>query len=330
MYCRPSCAARRADPRNVSFHTSSAEAERAGFRACRRCRPEQTSPQQPVLDAVARACRAIERAATTPPLAVLARTAGLSPHHFHRVFKKTTGVTPGQYAAGVRSRRLATGLLRGRGVTDAIYGAGYGSGSRVYERSAQLLGMTPGQYRAGAPDVPITFTTGTSTLGGVLVARTATGVCAILLGDTPEALEADLRRRFPRAAVARGTAALARLLQRVVTVIERPGTPPELPLDIRGTVFQVRVWDALRRIPAGATASYAEVARAIGAPSSARAVAAACGANPLAVVVPCHRVVRGDGSLSGYRWGLDRKRALLQREGGIPDPHPRPGSSSRS
>ena len=312
VYCRPACAARTPNPRNVAFHATAAEARAAGFRACRRCRPDEAPAAQRQAELVARACRTIEAAQEAPTLAALAREAELSPHHFHRLFRSVTGLTPRAYAAAARADRLRQGLAQGDSVTEAIHAAGYGSTSRVYERP--LLGMTPSGYRAGGAGEDIVFAVGQSSFGAVLVARSDRGVCAILMGDDAEALARDLAQRFPKARLVAGDSAFEALVARVVGFVEAPRIGLELPLDVRGTAFQRRVWQALQAIPAGATASYADVAAAIGAPSAVRAVAGACAANPLAVAVPCHRVVRTDGGLSGYRWGAARKRALLARE----------------
>ena len=266
--------------------------------------------------AVTRACRLIERSDELPSLDRLAAAAGLSRFHFHRVFKRLTGVTPKAYADGQRARRLRDGLAAGASVTAAIYGAGFGSSGRFYASSTARLGMRPSAARAGGAGATIRFAVGQCSLGAVLVAATEVGVCTIALGDDPARLVRELQDRFPKAALAGGDAGFERWVAAVVGLVERPaaGLDPELPLDIRGTAFQLRVWEALRAIPPGSTASYAEIARRIGRPGASRAVAAACAANPVAVAIPCHRVVRTDGSLSGYRWGVQRKAALLDRE----------------
>jgi AraC family transcriptional regulator of adaptative response/methylated-DNA-[protein]-cysteine methyltransferase len=316
VYCRPSCGSRRANPKNVRFHRTTADAERAGFRPCRRCKPDQPALEQIQAAKVADICRAIESAGETPGLADLARRAGLSPYHFHRVFKSVTGVTPRNYAAAHRSRRVRDELQkRSKTVTEAIYDAGFNSGGRFYETSGQLLGMTPTDYRAGGAETEMHFAVGECSLGSILVARSAKGVCAILLGDDPAVLVRDLEDRFPRATLVGGDTAFEQVVAKVVGFVERPALGLDLPLDVRGTAFQQRVWQALREIPAGSTASYTEIAARLGAANGARAVAHACGSNPLAVAIPCHRVVRADGSLSGYRWGVERKRTLLRREG---------------
>ncbi|HET9405346.1 MAG TPA: bifunctional DNA-binding transcriptional regulator/O6-methylguanine-DNA methyltransferase Ada [Burkholderiales bacterium] len=316
VYCRPSCGSRRARPENVRFFASGADAERAGFRPCKRCRPDQPTRDQQLAAKVAETCRFIEAAAETPGLRELAARAGLSAYHFHRVFKAVTGVTPRAYAAAHRARRVRGELRRGGTVTEAIYGAGYGSNGRFYETADAVLGMTPGAYRAGGANTEIRFAIGKCALGSILVAQSARGICAIFLGDDPGALARELQDRFPRARLIGGDRAYEKLVAKVVGFVEAPALGLDLPLDVRGTAFQQRVWQALRRIPAGRTASYTEIAKRIGSPQSVRAVAGACAANALAVAIPCHRVVRNDGGLSGYRWGVERKRALLKREAG--------------
>jgi len=316
VYCRPSCPARAARPENVAFHADCAAAEAAGFRPCKRCRPREASPADARAALMARICRYIDAAPEPPRLAELARQAGLSPFHFQRVFKATVGLSPRGYALAQRARRVRGELKRAASVTQAILDAGYNSGGRFYATSNEVLGMTPRAFRAGGTNTSIHFAVGECSLGTVLVARSAKGICAILLGDDPEALLRDLQDRFPRANLLGGDALFERCVAEVVRFVDAPARGLKLPLDVRGTVFQQKVWQALRRIPAGSTASYAEIARRIGAPQSARAVAQACAANALAVAIPCHRVVRRDGSLSGYRWGIERKRALLESEGG--------------
>jgi len=256
----------------------------------------------------------IEDAEETPSLDDLARAAGMSPFHFHRVFKSVTGLTPRAYAQARRAERVRSALTGSRTVTEAIYDAGFNSGSRFYEKSQQVLGMTPRRFRAGGQQSIIRFAVGECSLGSILVAATDKGVCAILLGDDPEALVRDLQDRFDRAELVGGDAAFEALVAKVVGLVEQPRLGHDLPLDVRGTAFQQRVWQALQEIPAGETASYAQVAEQIGRPGAVRAVAQACAANALAVAIPCHRVVRTDGALSGYRWGVERKQALLQRE----------------
>ena len=314
VYCRPSCAARLPRPENVSFHASVAEAERAGFRPCKRCKPDQASLATQQAAMVAELCRFIEQAEQPPTLETLAERAGMSPFHLHRVFKAVTGLTPKAYASAQRAERMRRELAASGTVTDAIYGAGYGSGSRFYEQADQVLGMTASRFRAGGADTAIRFAIGQCSLGAILVARSERGVCAIALGDDPQVLARELQDRFPKARLIGGDADFERLVAQVVGFVEAPQLGLDLPLDVCGTAFQQRVWQALQNIPAGRTLSYAELAERIGAPKSVRAVAQACGANTLAVAIPCHRVVRSDGALSGYRWGVERKRALLERE----------------
>ncbi|MEQ1775922.1 MAG: bifunctional DNA-binding transcriptional regulator/O6-methylguanine-DNA methyltransferase Ada [Burkholderiales bacterium] len=314
VYCRPSCAARRARPENVRFYATCADAERAGFRACKRCKPGQPSLIEQHAAMVGKVCRLIERAETVPSLAALAKHASMSTYHFHHVFKAATGLTPKAYAAAHRARRVRSELGRGGKVTDAIFDAGYNSNGRFYEKSNALLGMTPTNYRAGGADTEIRFAIGECFLGSILVAASERGVCAILMGDDPDALARDLRDRFPRAHLIGGDKKFGQLVAKVIGFVEAPAKGLNLPLDVRGTAFQQRVWQALQKIPTGSTATYTQIAKRIGAPKAVRAVAGACAANALAVVIPCHRVVRHDGGLAGYRWGVERKRALLKRE----------------
>lgn len=314
VYCRPSCPSRTARPENIAFHESPAEAERAGFRPCKRCTPQSKSRLEERACIVADLCRYIETADHSPSLEALARRAGWSIHHMHRTFKSLTGLTPKAYGEAERAKRLRRGLDHGDPVTQSIYNAGYGSSGRFYAESNQVLGMTPGRYRAGGADTAIRFAVGQSTLGAVLVAQSDLGVCAILLGDDPDALVRELEDQFPAATLLAGDRGFEQTIARVVGFLEAPAVGLDLPLDIRGTAFQRRVWEALRHIPPGETLSYSEVAERIGAPGSARAVAGACAGNPLAVAIPCHRVVRRDRALSGYRWGVERKHELLDRE----------------
>lgn len=314
VYCRPGCSARRPRRENVRFHATREEAERAGFRPCRRCRPDEPPLAERRAEAVARACRLIETAGEAPNLDALAEAAGMSRYHFHRVFKGVTGVTPRAYAAARRAERMREALRAESTVTEAIYEAGFGSGGRFYAQAADVLGMAPANFRRGGAAETIRFAAGVCSLGSILVAATAKGVCAILLGDDPDALVHELEERFPRAELVGGDPAFEALVARVVGFVEAPALGLDLPLDVRGTAFQRRVWQALRNVPVGETASYRQIAERIGAPKAARAVARACAANPLAVAVPCHRVVRADGAPSGYRWGVERKRALLDRE----------------
>jgi AraC family transcriptional regulator of adaptative response/methylated-DNA-[protein]-cysteine methyltransferase len=314
VYCRPSCAARLARRENVDFHLTGADAERAGFRPCKRCRPNEAGLAERHAAAVAKACSLIDAADEMPSLDALADAVGLSRYHFHRVFKAVTGVTPKAYADARRGERVRQELARSETVTQAIYGAGFNSNGRFYAASDNLLGMTPTEYRAGGNGNVIRFAVGECSLGSILVAATDKGVCAIEFGDDPDALVHALQDRFPKAQLVGGDHAFEQLVAKVVGFIEAPAQGLDLPLDIRGTAFQKRVWNAIRDIPAGATASYADLARRIGRPSASRAVAQACASNTLAVAIPCHRVVRRDGGLSGYRWGVERKEALLTRE----------------
>lgn len=314
VYCRPSCGARTPRPENVSFHASRTDAEAAGFRPCKRCRPDLPPLAERQAAMVAALCRQIDDADTLPSLDALAASAGCSRFHLLRVFRAHTGLTPRAWAAARRAERLRERLADGASVTEAIVDAGYGSTSRVYEKSARPLGMTPRRYRAGGADTDIRFAIAQCALGALLVAASPQGVCAIALGDDADALARELQDRFPQARLSGDDADFARVVAQVVGFVEAPRIGLALPLDLRGTAFQQRVWAALRAIPPGQTLSYAELAQRIGAPAAVRAVASACAANTLAVAVPCHRVVRTDGSLSGYRWGVARKRALLDRE----------------
>ncbi|HYF23959.1 MAG TPA: bifunctional DNA-binding transcriptional regulator/O6-methylguanine-DNA methyltransferase Ada [Caulobacteraceae bacterium] len=312
IYCRPGCPARLPLRRNVRFFDTVEQARAAGFRACKRCRPDEAG--SPHAEAVARACRSIEAAEAAPTLESLAAEAGLSPFHFHRVFKAGTGVTPAQYAAAIKDRRAKAAMAEGASVTEALFDAGYGSASRFYDRAEDRFGMAPARWRKGGADERILIATAPCAFGHVLVGATERGLCAVELGDDPTALRADFQRRFAAAQAVDHDPGLERLLAEVVALIEQPGRACDLPLDVRGTAFQQRVWDALRRIPAGETWTYAQLAEAVGAPRAVRAVGAACGANRVAVVIPCHRVVGSDGKLTGYRWGVDAKRALIERE----------------
>jgi AraC family transcriptional regulator, regulatory protein of adaptative response / methylated-DNA-[protein]-cysteine methyltransferase len=314
VYCRPSCGSRLPHRRNVAFYTTPAEAERAGFRACKRCNPTAQGPDERLAAAVARACQLIETADELPRLDDLARRAGMSPFHFHRVFKAATGVTPKAYADAHRGRRIRDELKCAGTVTEAIYGAGFNSNARFYESAGDLLGMTPSAFREGGAGTSIRFAVGECSLGSILVAATEKGVCAIQFGDDPDALVRDLQDTFPKAKLIGGDEAFEQAVAQVVGFVEAPQRGLGLPLHVRGTAFQQRVWQALRAIPAGATASYSEIAEKIGEAKAARAVAQACGANLVAVAIPCHRVVRRDGTPAGYRWGVARKQALLSKE----------------
>lgn len=317
IYCRPGCSSRQPKQANVRFFDDARAAEAAGFRPCKRCMPQASAAPDPNREAVLLACRLMDAAEEPLSLAELAAAAGLSPYHFHRLFKRTTGITPNAYARARRADRLRETLQEERSVTTALYDAGYGSSSRLYAESDTTLGMTPSTYKNGAPGEAIRFAVAPSYLGHVLVAASERGICRIDLGDSAAALEDRLRETFPKAEIAPGGPEFTETVAAVLAFLDVPRPLLGLPLDIRGTAFQRQVWSALQQIPPGATMSYAEVAEAIGKPNAVRAVAGACAANTLAVAIPCHRVVRSDGELGGYRWGLERKEALLAHEGGL-------------
>jgi len=314
IYCAPSCPSRQPKPENILYFDDAEAAERAGFRPCKRCRQGLISLAQFHASRVLQACRLLEQSAHMLTLNQLAAEVGISPYHFHRLFKAQTGVTPKEYQQAQRVRRVRENLTDSATVTEAIYAAGYPSDSRFYETSAATLGMTPQNFRAGGRNVRVWFAVGKSSLGHILVAESQRGICAILLGDDPEKLINELQNSFPQAELLGGDADFEQRIAIVVGLVEAPDIGLDLPLDIRGTAFQQRVWQALRDIPPGTTASYAEIASKIGSPKAVRAVAGACAANLLAVAIPCHRVVKTDGNISGYRWGVERKRSLLARE----------------
>jgi AraC family transcriptional regulator of adaptative response/methylated-DNA-[protein]-cysteine methyltransferase len=315
VYCRPTCPSRRPLREHVRCFDTVAAAERAGFRPCRRCHPERgASPDDDRRNRVLAACRTIERAESPPTLAALADKAGLSRFHFQRLFKRVVGVTPREYHAAQRRERLQQSLGRGDAVDAALYDAGYGSPSRVYERTGALLGMSPGAYRNGAPGAQVRCGYARTALGWLVVAATARGVCAIELGASRAALAERMGRRFSRATLVGADPELDAWLDALVAFIATPSQRIELPLDVRGTAFQQRVWRALQAIPPGATLSYGELARRVGLPQGARAVARAVASNPAALAIPCHRVIASDGAIGGYRWGVERKRKLLARE----------------
>ncbi|GAB2848990.1 bifunctional DNA-binding transcriptional regulator/O6-methylguanine-DNA methyltransferase Ada [Pseudoduganella ginsengisoli] len=318
VYCRPSCPSRHALRANISFHLTAQDARQAGFRPCLRCKPDLPPLAERHAALVAQMCRLIEEAETEPDLASLAEASGVSRFHFHRIFKAQTGLTPKAYAAGVRQRRMQAQLAQltdsGK-VTDVIYASGFNSSGRFYAQSNGALGMQPSAYRGGGHGETIRFAIAQCSLGAILVASTDKGICAILIGDDPDALARDLQDRFPKAELAGAEADYERVVAAVIGLVEAPEIGLDLPLDVRGTAFQQRVWQVLRSIPAGRTVSYTELAELVGAPNGARAVASACAANAIAIAIPCHRVVRTDGSLSGYRWGVERKQVLLEREG---------------
>lgn len=315
VYCRPTCAARLALRENLEFHRTADDAERAGFRACKRCRPRDLSQSERHAGIVERACRLLESATEPVALAALAASAELSPYYLHRLFKRHVGMTPHAYSAAHRLRRVGDELRDGASVTAAIHEAGYSSTSRFYEAQSGALGMKPSSLRRGAEGITMRAVVSTCSLGHVLVAATSRGVCAIAFGAEPSSLFAELRGRFPRAEVQAADAELDTLTARVVEMIDAARLPETIPLDLIGTAFQQKVWRELRNIPRGATLTYSEIARRVGAPRAVRAVGTACGRNPVAVAVPCHRVVREDGSLGGYRWGIERKEQLLAQEG---------------
>jgi AraC family transcriptional regulator of adaptative response/methylated-DNA-[protein]-cysteine methyltransferase len=317
IYCRPSSSARLPKRENVVFFDTLQDAEAAGYRSSRRVAGDRTAAAARRAALVAEACRLIESVETELSLEELADKAGMSAFHFHRVFKAETGLTPKEYAVTTRAKRFREQLGEAETVTEAIYNAGFNSNSRFYEASAGMLGMHAREYRDGGQNTEIRFAVGQCSLGAILVAQSQRGICAILLGDDPDALVRDLQDQFNKAKLIGGNAGFERMMAEVVGFVEQPALGLNLPLDVRGTAFQARVWQALRKIPPGATVSYAEIAESIGSPKAVRAVAQACAANHIAVAIPCHRVVRRDGDLSGYRWGVERKRELLQREGSI-------------
>jgi AraC family transcriptional regulator of adaptative response/methylated-DNA-[protein]-cysteine methyltransferase len=316
VYCRPSCPARLARRRNVAFHPTPKDAERAGFRACKRCKPSDPSAPGEQAAIVARACKLIVDADEPLSLDALAEAIGMSPWHFHRVFKSMTGLTPKAYATAHRAERMHQELSRRGTVTSAIYNSGFNSNGRFYAVSNQRLGMKPTEFQAGGVGATIRFAVGECSLGSILVAASDLGICSIAMGNDPDTLVRELQDRFPNAELIGGDKKFERMVARVVAFVENPSAGLELPLHVQGTAFQQRVWKALCDIPCGTTCTYSELARKLGQPNAMRAVAGACAANNLAVAIPCHRVVRTNGSLSGYRWGVERKEKLLQFEAG--------------
>ncbi len=317
VYCRPTCASRRPRREQVRFFAGPEAAERAGFRACRRCRPQETAFRDPQAALVQRLCRYMDAHLEEPiNLDVLGRQAGLSAFHLQRTFKRVLGVSPLQYARVRRLLNLKSRLKGGDDVTSALYAAGYGSSSRLYEHASGHLGMTPATYRSGGAGADIRYAMAESKLGRVLVAATERGVCAVRFADSSSELVSELRHEFPLSSVREDASALRDLVARVVDCINGTEPHPDIALDIHGTAFQAKVWETLRRIPRGQTRSYAQIAEALKQPKAVRAVARAIASNPVAVIVPCHRVVRSDGSLGGYRWGLERKEQLLEAERG--------------
>jgi AraC family transcriptional regulator of adaptative response/methylated-DNA-[protein]-cysteine methyltransferase len=315
IYCRPTCPSRRPKRENVAFFPLPEAAEQAGFRACRRCHPEQVAVRDPQVELVQRVCRAIAANPEEPPtLASLSMEVHLSPFHLQRTFKRVMGITPRQYADACRVGRLKDELRKGEAVTSALYGAGYGSASRLYESAPAHLGMTPAVYRRGGMGMRIHYTVVPCPLGLLLVAATERGICAINLGDTDDTLAAGLQREYPAAEITRDASGLDAAVEAIIRHLHGQEPHLDLPIDVQATAFQWRVWEALRAIPYGSTRSYSAIARAIGQPTAARAVAQACANNRVALAIPCHRVVRENGDLGGYRWGVERKRALLTQE----------------
>ena len=308
IYCKPSCPARRPKRANIRFLADSDAAREEGFRPCLRCKPDAVGRDR---IAVAQAIALIEQAEDAPTLDRLADTVGYAPHHFHRLFKRATGVTPAAYARSLKARRAVDALHQEERVTDAVYAAGYSAPSRFYDHAGKRLGMTPGVWKRGGAGVTIRWTLADTSLGPLLIAATDKGLCRVSFDEDAAALET----RFPNADIVPGGAALANLAARVVAEVETPGRDTDLPLDVQGTAFQEAVWQALRAIPAGETRSYAELAAMVGRPNAVRAAGTACGANNVAIVIPCHRVQRGDGTMGGYAYGVERKRILRRREG---------------
>jgi AraC family transcriptional regulator, regulatory protein of adaptative response / methylated-DNA-[protein]-cysteine methyltransferase len=315
VYCRPTCPSRRPRPDRVTFFARPEDAASAGFRPCKRCRPDNSRALDPAVERVRATCGRIARSNPTRiPLRSLAKASGVGEHQLLRTFKRVIGITPREYADAIRTGSLKSALRSGNGVADAGFAAGYGSGSRVYERAASVLGMTPARYAAGAKGETVKYTIARSSIGHVLVAATARGICSVTIGSDPAALERGLRTEFSEAALERTAGRLSASVNAIIGSIEGTAPDPRLPLDVRATAFQTRVWRELQRIPRGVTRSYEEVARRVGRPGAARAVARACASNPVALVIPCHRVVRANGMPGGYRWGAARKESLLASE----------------
>lgn len=314
VYCRPGCPSRIPLRKNVQFFKSCTEAELAGFQPCKRCKPNEAALEAKHAAIVEQACRRIEKSAESLPLKELATAAGISPFHFHRIFKLHTGITPKAYSAAHRATRVRHAITYRKKLPDAIYAAGYQSNGRFYADAEKTLGMSPSSFRAKGAGMTIEFAIGQSSLGPVLVAATQKGICAILIGDDTAQLERDLRRQFANAEVSRSGREFRKMIAKVIAFVEVPKRRFDLPLDIVGTAFQQRIWKALQQIAPGSTTTYSELARKLGIPKTTRAVANACAANPIAVAIPCHRVVCNDGALAGYRWGIERKAKLLERE----------------
>ena len=319
IYCRPSCPSRKPRANQVVFFPLPEAAEQHGFRECRRCRPRTANLRDPRTQAVAKVCREIDasvREGNDAPVTLSALSAplGMSPHQLERAFRSVMGITPRQYADAQRMRRLKFQLRKGDDVTTALYDAGFGSSSRLYERAPSHLGMTPATYRQGGAGMRVNYTIVDSPLGRLLVGATDRGISALYLGESDARLETALQKEYPRAEIRRDRNGLEGWVSKILEHLRGREPNLDLPTDVQATAFQRRVWEELRRIPYGTTRTYSQVARAIGQPAAVRAVARACATNPTSVVVPCHRVVRGDGNLAGYRWGLARKQALLEHE----------------
>ncbi len=320
IFCRPGCASRLPKRHNVEFFSEASSAASSGYRPCKRCQPTAAKAPAPHAESIARCCRRLEEADETPSLSELAAEAGLSQAYFHRLFKQTLGVTPRQYAASHRMGRFRHQLERSSTVTEAIYAAGFGSSSRAYENVSSRLGMTPSTYQKGGRGLTIRYATAPCSLGRVVVAATDHGICAIELAGAEDAADELLRRRFPNAQITLADDNFTGLIAAVASFVDAPDQALDLPIDVLGTAFQRRVWQALRQIPLGSTVSYSELAAQLGNPGATRAVASACAANPLALLVPCHRVGRADGGIGGYRWGVERKLAIRQLETELSQP----------
>jgi len=324
IYCRPSCPSRKPRASQILYFSRAEQANSQGFRPCRRCRPNlgnQAGEKAVHAEAVSKVCRHIEETLRQDggdegslSLAVLAREVNLSPHQLERAFQQMMGITPRKYVDAHRMRRIKNSLQKGKNVTTALYDAGFGSSSRLYERASKQMGMTPGTYRRGGKGMTISYTTTDTPFGLILVAATERGVSAVYLGDEEKKLEGALKKEYPQATLQRDDAALKNWVAPIVNHLRGRTVRMDLPTDVQATAFQRRVWDELRKIPYGTTRTYTEVARSIGKPEAVRAVARACATNPVSIVVPCHRVVRTDGKLAGYRWGLNRKEALIEQE----------------
>ena len=317
IYCRPSCPSRAAYPENMIIFGSGFAAEKSGYRPCKRCTPDFSAKYDENLVVVVKICRFIESVNELPSLSELANKSGLSPSHLHRIFKLYTGITPKAYGSICRSKRMQQQLLTANSVTEAIFDSGYNASSRFYAESCHQIGMKPSQFRKKGFGTTMRFAIGQCNLGAILVATTKRGICAIELGDDPRDLVEDFQARFNSAQIVGADTEFEKIIAHVVGLAENPIQNFSLPLDIQGTIFQRKVWDILRKIPVGTTKTYLEVAKILGQPSAVRAVAGACASNKLAIVIPCHRVIKSDGKLSGYRWGVERKAQLLEQESRI-------------